>query len=198
MFKNYFKTAWRNIIKNKTFSFINIIGLAVSMSVCFLIILIIADQKSYDRFHANKDRIYCIETVGKNGNEMRVASSALPLADVLRRNYTGIEASAALVKNIGGDVFYNDKIASGGGYFADGNLFKVMDFKLKQGNAQTALENPFSMVISEELASQLFPNDNAIGKTIKFDDTGINPGGPETGNRETTYGQFIITGVLAP
>ncbi|MCC6287595.1 MAG: ABC transporter permease [Chitinophagaceae bacterium] len=198
MIKNYFKTAWRNIIKNKTFSFINIIGLAVSMSVCFLIILIIADQKSYDRFHVNKDRIYRIETVGKNGNEMRVASSALPLADVLRRNYTGIEASAALVKKIGGDIVYNDKIASGGGYFTDGNLFKVMDFKLKQGNAQTALENPFSLVISEELASQLFSNDNAIGKTIKFNDTGINPGGPETGNRETTYGQFIITGVLAP
>ncbi len=199
MFKNYFKTAWRNIFKNKTFSLINIIGLAASMSVCFLIIAIIADQKSYDQFHANKNRIYRIETVVKNGNGMRgTASSALPLADVLRRDYTGIEASAALVRNIGGDILYKDKIASGGGYFADGNLFKVMDFKLKQGDAQTALENPFSMVISEELASQLFPNDNPVGKTIKFNDTGINPSGPETGNKETTYGQFIITGVLAP
>jgi len=199
MFKNYFKTAWRNIIKSKTFSFINIIGLAVSMSLCFLIILIIADQKSYDQYRANKGRIYRIETVGKNGNGMRgTASSALPLADVLRRDYTGIEASAALVRNIGGDILYNDKIASGAGYFADGNLFKVMDFKLKQGDAQTALQNPFSIVISQELASQLFPYDNPVGKTIKFNDTGINPIDPETGNKETTYGQFLITGVLAP
>src|SRR6516164_7689395 len=137
MFKNYFKTAWRNIIKNKTFSFINVIGLAVSMSVCFLIMLIIADQKSYDQFRANKNRIYRIQTVGKNGNNMRMASSALPLADLLRRNYTGIEASAALVRNIGGDILYKDKIASGGGYFADDNLFKVLDFKLQQGNVHT-------------------------------------------------------------
>jgi putative ABC transport system permease protein len=199
MIKNYLKVAWRNIVKNKTFSFINITGLAVSMSVCFLIMLIIADQKSYDQFRANKDRIYRIQTVGKNGNDMReAASSALPLAELLRRNYSGIEASAALVRNIGGDILYKDKVASGGGYFADGNLFKVLDFKLQQGNARTALENPFSLVISEELASQLFPGKDAIGKTVQFNDTGINPGGPETGNRETSYGQFIITGILKP
>ncbi len=197
MLKNYFTIAWRNIVKNKTFSLINIVGLAVSMSVCFLIMLIIADQKGYDQFHINKDRIYRIETVGKNGNEMKTASSAMPLADALQKDYTGIEASARLVKNIGGDVLYKDKIASGGGYFADGNLFKVMDFKLKEGDAPSALENPYSMVISEEMAAQLFPNENPIGKTIKFNDTGINPGGPETGNKETPYGTFNITGILA-
>ena len=196
MFKSYFKTALRNLLKNKTSSLINIVGLAVSLSVCLLIILIIADQKSYDQFHIHKDRIYRIETVLKGGHEMREASSALPLAAELQNNYTGIEASAALVKNIGGDIFYKNKIASGGGYFADGNLFRVMDFSLKQGNPRTALENPFSLVISEELASQLFYNEDPIGKVIKFKDTGINPGGPETGNREASYGQFMITGIM--
>ena len=164
MIKNYFKIAWRNLTKNKTFSLINIIGLAVSMSVCLLIILIIADQKSYDSFHINKDRIYRIETVGKNGNETRTASSALPLAATLKKEYTGIEESASLVRNIGGDILYNDKIASGGGYFADGNLFKVMDFKLAEGDPKTALENPFSLVITEDIARQLFYNENPIGK----------------------------------
>ena len=67
----------------------------------FLIILIIADQNSYDQFRANKDRIYRIQTVGKNGNEMHMASSALPLADLLKRNYGDVEASAALVKILG-------------------------------------------------------------------------------------------------
>ena len=198
MLKNYLITAWRNITKNKIFSLINIIGLAVSMSVCFLIILIIADQKSYDQFHVNKNRIYRIQTVGINGTRWRSASSALPLGEMLRREYVGIEASASLARNIGGDLFYQDRIASGGGYFADGNLFKVMDFKLEKGDEQTALQNPFSMVISEELASRLFKDEDPIGKTIKFNDTGINPGGIETGNKETTYGQFMITGVMKP
>ncbi len=200
MIKNYFKTAWRNLLKNKSFSLINIIGLAVSMSVCLLIIMIIADQKNYDQFHVNKDRIYRVHTIGKNNNSAMktMASSALPLGEVLRKDYPGVEATASLVKNIGGDIFYNDKIASGGGYFADGNLFKVLDFKLAQGDSKTALENPFSLVITEELASQLFYNENPVGKVVKFNDKGINPSGPETGNKETEYGQFTITGILKP
>lgn len=198
MFANYLRTAIRNILKHKTFSLINIFGLAAAMSVCMVIMLIMADQKSYDGFHKNKDRIYRVETVGKNGNRMRVASSALPLADVLRKNYSGIEASAALVKNIGGDLLYKDKIASGAGYFADDNLFRVMDFGLDQGNIHTALEKPFSMVISADLAAQLFPDQDPMGKSIQFNHTGINPAGWETGNRETAFGQFMITGVLKP
>lgn len=200
MIKNYFTTAWRNLIKNKSFSLINVIGLAVSMSVCLLIIMIIADQKSYDQFHANKDRIYRVHTMGKNSNAgmHTMASSALPLADLLRNEFTGVEAAAGLTRNIGGDIFYNDKIASGGGYFADGNLFKVMDFKLEEGDAKTALQNPFSLVITKDLASQLFFNENPIGKFVKFTDKGINPGGPESGNKETLYGQFMIAGILKP
>lgn len=196
MLKNYFKTAWRSIIRNKTFSFINVFGLAVSMSVCLLIILIINDQNSYDNFHANKDRIYRIHTLGRNG-EMATASTALPLAQELK-NYNGIEAAAALVRAIGGDVFYKDKIASGGGYFADGKLFEVLDYKLKAGDATTALSTPFSLVIADDLAQILFKGENPVGKVVRFNDTGINPGGPETGSRETAFGQFTITGVLEP
>ena len=73
-----------------------------------------------------------------------------------------------------------------------------MDFKLQQGNVSTALENPFSLIVSGELAAQLFPHENAIGKVVHFNDTGINPSGPETGNKETSFGNFMITGVLQP
>jgi putative ABC transport system permease protein len=196
MIKNYFKIALRNLSKNKTFSFINIIGLAVSMSVCLLIISIIADQKSYDQFHANKNRIYRILTYGKGGNDFKTASSAFPLAKKLQQEYTGIEQSASLVRNIGGDILYKENAASGGGYFADGQLFKILDFKLIKGDAVSALQNPFSLVIAEDLAQQLFSNDDPIGKIVQFNDKGINPGGPEKGNRETAFGQFTITGVL--
>src|SRR4051812_32687934 len=147
MFKNYFKTAWRNLIRNKTFGFINIFGLAVSMSVCLLIILIINDQHSYDDFIANHDRIYRVHTENKSGNTKPTASSALPLANELRK-FNGVEASVALFRNLNGDLFYNDKSVSAYGYFADGNLFKVLDYKLKEGNAATALDQPRSLIIS--------------------------------------------------
>ena len=198
MFANYLKVAFRNIRKYKVFSFINVFGLAASMSVCMLIILIIADQRGYDRFHRNKDRIYRVETVGKDDKDMRVASSALPLGELLRTSYPGIEASASLVKNIGGDLIYKEKIASGAGYFADGNLFRVMDFQLMRGGTRTALEQPFSIVVAEDLADQLFPREDPIGKTITFNDTGLNPAGPESGNKEKPYGRFRITGILKP
>lgn len=198
MIKNYFKTAWRNLLKNKTFSLINIIGLSVSMAVCLLIILIINDQDSYDDFNIKKDRIYRVHTASKSNSFNEMASTAWPLAQELRENYTGIEATAALVKKIGGDIFYTDKTASGGGYFADANLFRIMDFALEQGDPATALSAPFSMVITEELSKQLFYNENPVGKVVKFNDKGINPAGVETGNKETPYGQFTITGVLKP
>ena len=196
MLFNYLKVGFRNMLKYRTFSLINIFGLAVAMSVCMLIIMIIADQKGYDQFHKNREHIYRVETKGTNGNDMRTASSALPLAATLREEYTGIEDAAALVKNIGGDIFYKEKIASGGGYFADKHIFNVFDFKLLQGTENAALERPFSLIISEDIAQQIFFKEDPIGKRVKFNDTGINPGGPETGNRETPYGEFTITGVL--
>lgn len=199
MIKNYFKIAWRNLLKNRVFSLINVIGLAISMSVCLLILAILADQKRYDQFHSQKDRIYRILSTGKNNNHMRdMASTAIPLGEELRKNFTGIESSATLVRNIGGDIFYKEKIASGGGYFADENLFKILDFKLLEGDPKTALSNPKSLVISQELASQLFNNENPVGKTVTFKDTDINPAGVDNGNRETDYGLFTITGVLKP
>jgi len=198
MLLNYLKVGLRNILRHKSFSAINVFGLAAAMSVCMLIIMVIADQKGYDSWQTNKDRIYRIHTVGKNGNGMRTATSALPLGEMLRKDYTGIEAAATLVRNIGGDILYKDKAASGGGYFADGNILRIMEFQLEHGDARTALDKPFSMVISEDIATQLFHNEDPIGKTIKFNHTGLLPGGPESGNIETTYGQFLITGVLKP
>ncbi|MCP9749121.1 ABC transporter permease [Lacihabitans sp. CS3-21] len=197
MIKNYFIIAWRNLLKNRAFSLINVIGLAFSMSVCLLILAIIADQKSYDQFHSNKDRVFRVLTHGKNNNHMNdMATSAIPLGEELRKNYTGIEASATLVRNIGGNVFYNEKIASGGGYFADENLFKILDFKLLEGDPKTALTNPRSLVISQEMASKLFFNENPVGKTVTFKNTDLSPTGVDNGNRETDYGLFTITGVL--
>lgn len=199
MIKFYTLIAWRNILKNKSFSFINIIGLAMSMAVCLLIISVIADQKSYDQFQTKKDRVYRILSTGKGSNFMkRMYSSALPLGEELQANHPGIEAAAGITRGFGGELVYNDKIAIGGGYFADGNLFKILDFKLLEGDPKTALNAPRSLVIAEELSKQLFRNEDPIGKVVQFNHTGVNPMGVDHGNRETDYGLFTITGVLKP
>lgn len=195
MIKNYFKTAWRNLVRRKAFGFINIFGLAVSMSVCMLIILIISDQNSYDNFLSHHDRVYRIQTQGKNAKGKPTASSAFPLAVALR-NYPGVEASATLVRDLKGDVFFNDKSISATGYFAGNNFFRVLDYKLEEGNASTVLAQPRSLVISDEMAKKLFNNKSAVGKVITLNHTGVF--GNQSTSKTSTYGQFIITGVLKP
>jgi putative ABC transport system permease protein len=196
MFSNYFKTAWRTLIRHKAFSFINIIGLAVSMSVCLLIINMVVEQKSFDNFHSKKERIYRVMTEGRGRNDFKTASSAFPLAQKLKQDFAGTEQSATLVRNIGGDMIYGERAATGGGYFADAQLFKILDIGLSKGNAATALQNPFSLVVAEDIAQLLFGTEDPLGKVVQFNDKGVSPGGPERGNKETPYGSFTITGVL--
>ena len=193
MISNYLKLAIRNLLKNKVFSIINIGGLAISTSVCLLIISIIADQKNYDQFHTKKDRIFRVLT---NTGSSEMATSSFQLGDEIVSKHTGIEKTATLVRGLGGDIFYNDKMASGGGYFADGNLFEIFDYKLIEGDPNTALNSPRSLVISEKLSKQLFYNENPIGKSVRFKNTGVNPIGVDHGNQETDYGLFTITGIL--
>jgi putative ABC transport system permease protein len=193
MISNYLKLAIRNLLKNKVFSIINIGGLAISTSVCLLIISIIADQKNYDQFHTKKDRIFRVLT---NTGSSEMATSSFQLGDEIVSKHTGIEKTATLVRGFGGDIFYNEKMASGGGYFADGNLFEIFDYKLIEGDPNTALNAPRSLVISEALSKQLFYNENPIGKSVRFKNTGVNPIGVDHGNQETDYGLFTITGIL--
>lgn len=195
MISNYLKLAIRNLLKNKVFSIINIGGLAISTSVCLLIISIIADQKNYDQFHTKKDRIFRVLT---NTGSSEMATSSFQLGDEIVSKHTGIEKTATLVRGFGGDIFYNEKMASGGGYFADRNLFEIFDYKLIEGDQNTALNTPRSLVISEALSKQLFYNENPIGKSVRFKNTGVNPIGVDHGNQETDYGLFTITGILAP
>src|SRR6478735_1233897 len=100
MWKNYFKVGIRNIFKYKFFSFINIFGLAVSMSVCMLIILMIHDQKQYDQFHEKKDRIYRILSKAPDSSTP-YASSQTPLASTLKSDYPIIEESTNLTRGVG-------------------------------------------------------------------------------------------------
>src|SRR5690606_16283584 len=178
----------RNLIRNKSFSLINILGLAVSMSVCLLIIMIGLDQYSYDTYHSKKDRIYRIHTTHYQENNGEKASSALPLAEKLKGEYPAIEEAAAINSEIGGDVIFEDRFATGGGYFADGALFKIMDFNFKEGDPKTALNEPFSLVITTDMAEILFGEQPALGKTVAFHDKDMRATDIEEGNNVTDFG----------
>ncbi|HPW63633.1 MAG TPA: ABC transporter permease, partial [Cyclobacteriaceae bacterium] len=197
MFKNYFKVGIRNILKYKVFSFINIFGLAVAMSVCMLIMLMLADQNRYDQFHEKKDRIYRILS-DYEGSRQPYATSPFPLANTLKSEYTVVEETANLTPGVGGDVMYQQKFADMRGYFADPSFFSIFSFELEKGDEATALSNPRSMVISREIAYQLFNDENPIGKTVEFADRQL-PFPQETdgvGAAPVSWGSFTITGVI--
>ena len=195
MIRNYFKIAWRNIIKYKAFSLINIFGLAVAMSVCMLMILMLSDQLSYDSFHEKKERIYRLATTPLNQTRLR-ATIPFPVANTLKSNFPAIEDVVFLRRGFGGDMVYDQKSAEIKGYFSTSSFFNVFSYGLEAGNAATALEKPGSIVISKKAAEKLFGQQDPIGKTIKFSDRGLNEWTDE-GAVSVDLGLFTVTGVFA-
>ncbi|MBL0741963.1 FtsX-like permease family protein [Chryseolinea lacunae] len=197
MFRNYFTVSIRNILKYKVFSFINVFGLAVAMSVCMLIILMLGDRSQYDAFHEKKDRIYRVLSNYKNSRQS-YATTAFPLASTFKAEYPVAEETVNLTPGFGGDAVYQQRTADMRGYFADGALFRVFDFELIQGDKKTALTQPYSVIISRALAQQLFQNENALGKTFDFSDRQLSfPLRHDgTGSPAVAWGTFTVTGVI--
>jgi putative ABC transport system permease protein len=199
MFKNYFKVGIRNILKYKAFSFINVFGLALAMSVCMLIILMLADQLSYDQFHEKKDRTFRVLSKIQQSATAN-ASSPFPLAAAIKDGYPIIEASTHLVPGVGGDAIYEQKAIVMRGYFADASFFNVFGFELKMGNKSKALISPNSMVITSEMAVFLFDDENPIGKIVQFVDRGLRiisiDLGSEIDSNPVNWGSYTITGII--
>ena len=188
MYKNYFKIAWRQLFKNKLFSALNIFGLAASLAICLLVITILNDQYSYDNFHENGDRIFrSISAKGDNNSpilQADVATTPLTLPDDMANQYPFIKETVRLAK-VGGDVLYQDKmIGSMGGLVTDAAFLDVFSFGWIRGDKTTALQEPGSIVLTEETADKFFPREEPIGKIIdygglgKFKITGIIPTPP--------------------
>jgi ABC-type antimicrobial peptide transport system permease subunit len=171
MIGSYIKTSGRSIVRNKLFSAINIIGLAVSMSVGLVLIAILSDILSYDKFHANYDRIQRVicryEYLGDKGNNF-MATTSLKAARLIKEEFTGIEEVAILHRGFDGDIKQVEKIIPLKGFWANESFFKVFSFELLKGDAATALKQPFSMVITETAAKKLFGNEEAFGKAVIF------------------------------
>ena len=177
MIKNYLKIAIRQLWKHKLFSILNIFGLAISMSICLLLIMILADQYSYDAFHQNKDRIYRVISQVAEKNipiqEPGLATTSLHLAEPLEENYPFVEKTVRML-SMGGNFQIGEKVvdAEKSGYAVDASFLDVFSFDWKEGKPATALQNPNSLVFTESLAKKAFPDESAIGKTIKYGDLG--------------------------
>lgn len=171
MLKNYLKIALRNFLKHKGFSFINIFGLAVGVACCLLILLFVVDELSYDKYHEKADRIYRAGLYGFiGGNEFHGVITAAPMAQTLVDEYPEVEASTR-ARNFGFPVFrYGDKVFSEERVFwVDPGFFDVFTVSFLQGDPETALDNPETIVLTRSMALKYFGEEDPLGKTINAD-----------------------------
>lgn len=195
MLNNYLKVGVRNIIRYKVFSFINVFGLAIAMSVCLLVIQLLVDQYSYDRFHPNKDRVYRVLSQ-RPYSDMPMASTPPSLASTLSEGYASVEVATSLIIGVGGDAVTDNKSIEMRGFFGDENFFKVFGFGLDAGDKYSALSAPQSIVISRKVAKALFRDEEALGKIVQFYDRGLHYLKRGKDSPPVDWGTFTITGVF--
>ncbi|MFI5132465.1 MAG: ABC transporter permease [Chitinophagales bacterium] len=185
MIKNYFKTAWRNLWKNKIYSSINIIGLAIGMAACIIILIFVFYERSFDKFHTKN--IYRLNEVQKFEGMVaaqKVALTMFPMAPTLKqdfpeiKNYTRISANNKTPLNYGEKRVFVERIG-----FVDSTFLDIFDFVLLKGNRHDVLEKRNSIVLTKTTAEMFFGKEDPIGKTL------INY------ERDTTT--LVVTGVLA-
>lgn len=157
-------------MRNKLFSFINIVGLAISMSVGLLLIAFVLDLRSYDRFHKNGDRIYRITNVLTSNREQssKFASTSIKAGKLIREKVPGIE-EVAILRDFSQDAKVDNSILPVKGFWAEPSMLRIFTFPMLEGNPDTALKDPYSIVLTEAAAKKLFGNEPALGKAIQFD-----------------------------
>jgi len=168
MIKNYIKVVLRNIKKHKGYSFINITGLAIGMACCLLISIWVLDELNYDRFHENADRIYRVEeNQYYSQGEYHVTVSPYPIAPALKEEIPGIKEATRYVWAGGGlyrhgeNAFFEYNVRA-----VDPSFFKIFTFPLVKGDEDKALDSPYSLIMSEELAEKYFGQADPLGQVL--------------------------------
>jgi putative ABC transport system permease protein len=175
MFINYLKIAWRNTLHNKVYSMLNILGLAAGMAVALLIGLWVTNQYSYDRFLPGYQQLYQVEmnlTSQHNGTSTQT-SIALPLTDVLKKEIPGIQyvAEADNIGRMNHGLLVGDKKLYMEGGAAGPEFFKIFQYPFIKGNANSALKDLYSIVLTESTAKALFGDADPMGKNVRFDNS---------------------------
>ncbi|HXR82819.1 MAG TPA: ABC transporter permease [Hanamia sp.] len=168
MFLNYFKTAWRNLMKNKVFSFINISGLSIGLAVSFVILMYVQDELSYDKFNTNADRI--VRMVFKadiNRGKINESVVMAPVAQTMKNDYPEVQDATRILDRGTPKITYKDKIFKDDRFaLVDPNFFSIFTLPMIEGNAKSALLQPNTIVLTKATAEKYFGNEDAIGKTL--------------------------------
>ncbi|POY38562.1 hypothetical protein C3K47_03975 [Solitalea longa] len=181
MLKNYFKTAWRNLLNNKLFSFINIMGLALGMTCSLLIMLWVKDELAMDKFHANDSRLYRVmENQFFSGAISTFPSTPGIFAENVVKDIPEIQMASQFLWEEEPLFTVNDTFDKEKGRYVQKDFLKMFSFKLTKGDVATALARPDAVVLSKKLADKYFKGQDPMGKMIRID------------NRENV----IVTGVL--
>jgi putative ABC transport system permease protein len=182
MISNYFKIMWRGLMRNKFYSSINILGLTIGMASAILILLWIQNEMSHDRFHAKIDRLYTINNQDiVSGKMLAWKTTPKPLGPAVKKDFPEVE-DAVRINDFGANFLLtvDDKHFSLHGDFVDAGFLNMFSFPLLEGNANTALNDANGIVLTKQLATKLFGNEDAMGKTVRID----------------SVDNFIVTGVL--
>lgn len=171
MLKNYFTIALRNLRKHSFYTFINVAGLSVGLAICFIILLFVINETSYDKHFGNADRIYRTKSEIKfGGNHYNMLYAPPILASALVAEYPEVEAAVRFRERGSYLVKRNiDNIKEDNVIWTDKDFFKVFSIPVIAGNAETALAEPNTIAISEKIADKYFPGENALGQTLILD-----------------------------
>ncbi|WP_420580325.1 ABC transporter permease [Reichenbachiella sp.] len=171
---NFFKVSFRTLIRHRSFSAINIIGLSLGMSICLLSITMFHSIQRFDQFHLNKDRLYTINTLVINNQVNDKFATTAPLVhDQLKEYSNQIEEVVGVNDGFSGDVIINQNTLPISGMYVPPEFLKIFTFPLIAGNATTALAQPFSIILTKKTALRIFGHTNVIGNNLEVGNKGI-------------------------
>ncbi len=167
MLLNYLKVTWRNLLKHKGFSLINILGLSIGTGACMIIFLYVQNELTYDLYNLKVDRIARVNTtLHTPESDVALATCPAPMSDVLRRDFPEVE-STVRIQHVDQVIKSNNDVFSEGSFFeADQTIFSIFSFHFLEGSAMDALKNPGSIVLTETIAKKYFGTRPALGKTM--------------------------------
>ena len=173
MIKNYIKTAFRSLLKNKGFTAINVLGLALGLATCLLIVFYVFDELGYDSYNKNLDRLYRVNSDIKFcGNDKSYAVSPAPTAAALVADFPEIEQVTRFRDRGGYKVRKGTQnIQEDRMIYADPSVFKVFTLPMISGSPDNALKDPHTVVITERMAQKYFNSTDVVGRVLTFNDT---------------------------